>query len=265
MFGKPGAGKGTLTTRLFEKYGNKYGIEFIGTGDLLRAQVQGRTSIGRRAEGVIAAGGILDDELMLQLVSTKLEELRGKGGQNWILDGFPRTLGQASLLDPVLEKANSSLSLIINLDVPDEVILGRIADRWIHAPSGRVYNLSYNAPRIPGRDDVTGEALTKRPDDDPEIAARRLKTFYRETQPILQYYAARSITPGVPPLNVRPAPSPSNRPPPYLITLAGRTSDEIWPQLEDVVQRYFGIRADRTSVVEPSIAGPQSQLVKEVI
>lgn len=87
--------------------------------------------------------------------------------QHYILDGFPRTLGQGQLLDAHLRARNSPLNLIVNLDVPDRVILGRIADRWVHLPSGRVYNLSYNPPKVPGRDDETGEPLTKRPDDNP--------------------------------------------------------------------------------------------------
>jgi len=189
----------------------------------------------------MASGGILDDHIVLQLVSKKLDELRAMGVQNWILDGFPRTLGQGRLLDPLLRKLSSPLSLVINLEVPDEVILSRIADRWTHVKSGRVYNLSYNRPKIPGRDDITGEPLTKRPDDNPEIARRRLDAFYKTTSPLLQYYSAQAVSPGNPS-------SPSDaglsaHPQLYLTSLAGRTSDEIWPQLEDVVQGYFGVRA----------------------
>jgi len=175
-----------------------------------------------------------------------------------------RTLGQGSLLDPVLQKLHSPLTLVINLEVPDEVILGRIADRWIHAKSGRVYNLSYNRPMISGVDDLTGEPLTKRADDNPEVAARRLEVFYKTTSPLLQYYTARSTSPGAP----SPTPSPLGphaiQSPPHLVTLAGSTSDEIWPQLEDVVQRYFGLRAVRSSVVEPSLAVEGSRLAKGV-
>ena len=84
------------------------------------------------------------------------------------------------------------LTLVINLSVADSVILSRISDRWIHIPSGRVYNLSYNPPKIPGRDDLTGEALSKRPDDNPEIFARRLETYYKTTAPLMEYYAEQS-------------------------------------------------------------------------
>ncbi|KAF8343988.1 adenylate kinase-domain-containing protein [Cantharellus anzutake] len=233
MFGKPGSGKGTLSSKLVEKYD----IEPISTGDLLRAEVRARTEIGLRAESIMASGGILDDELVLQLVSNKLGELRERG--NWILDGFPRTLGQGRLLDPLLRKLSSPLSLIINLDVPDEEILNRIADRWTHAKSGRVYNLGYNKPKVPGRDDVTGEPLTKRPDDNPEVASKRLKTFYETTSPLLHYYATQSISPNT---GIPTSPNDSLQPQMYLMSIQGRSSDEMWPKIEEFVRRLFGVR-----------------------
>lgn len=140
------------------------------------------------------------------------------------------------------------MSLIVNLDVPDDVILSRISDRWVHLPSGRVYNLSYNPPKVAGHDDETGEPLIKRPDDNPvcfssltphpcvrvfcigltrdrhqEIFARRLEQFYASTSPLLAYYGAAASA------------DASTK----LVTLAGRTSDEIWPQLESVIRSNF--------------------------
>ena len=163
-----------------------------------------RTEVGQIAEEIVAKGGLLPDELMLRVVSSKLDTLRHKVcsnmiiteinkqritdllAQHWILDGFPRTVGQGKLLDAHLRlaalilcgrfpslscfsfrKQGLPLSLVVNLDVPDEVILARISDRWVHLPSGRVYNLSYNRPRVDGLDDETGEPLTKRSDDNP--------------------------------------------------------------------------------------------------
>lgn len=233
MFGKPGSGKGTLSSKLVQKYD----VEPISTGDLLRAHVRARTEIGLRAENIMASGGILDDDIVLEVVSTKLNELKERGVQNWILDGFPRTLGQGRLLDPLLRTLSTPLSLVINLDVPDQEILNRIADRWIHAKSGRVYNLGYNKPKIPGRDDVTGEPLTKRPDDNPDVAAKRLKAFYETTSPLLQYYSSQAVSPGIP-----SSPTDTFQPQLYLTSIEGRSSDEIWPQIEDVVRRYFGVR-----------------------
>jgi len=213
MFGKPGSGKGTLSTRLT----NKYEITFLSTGDMLRQEIAEKTEVGKVAEDIVASGGLLSDDIMIRIIAAKLDTLRDKP---WILDGFPRTLGQGELLDSHLRNSGKPLSLIVNLEVPDEVILGRISDRWVHLPSGRVYNLSYNQPKVEGRDDITGEPLTKRPDDNPEIFARRLKKFYESTSPLISYFSSRA--------------SPSTK----LVTLTGKTSDEIWPKLEEVVSTF---------------------------
>ncbi|KAF8580874.1 ADK-domain-containing protein [Ramaria rubella] len=218
MFGKPGAGKGTLSARLTQNYD----ISFLSTGDLLRHEIAEKSEVGRLAEEIVANGGLLSDDIMIRVITSKLDLLSDK---HWILDGFPRTLGQGELLDSHLRNAGNPLSLIVNLDVPDEVILNRISDRWVHLPSGRVYNLSYNRPRVEGRDDVTGEPLSKRPDDNPEIFSRRLKRFYESTSPLISYYASR-----VSPLT-------------NMVTLSGSTSDEIWPKLERVVKESFPIRS----------------------
>jgi len=218
MFGKPGAGKGTLSARLVKKYD----ILSLSIGDLIRQHIAERTEVGRQAEEIVAQGNLVPDDVVLKVVMNKLEALHDK---HWILDGFPRTLGQGKMLDTHLQNQNTPLSLVVNLDVADEVILSRISDRWVHLPSGRVYNMSYNRPKVDGFDDETGEPLTKRPDDNPEIFSRRLKQFYDSTSPLLAYYASSA--------------NKSTR----LVTLQGETSDQIWPQLDAVVRRNFpGIR-----------------------
>ncbi|THH08659.1 hypothetical protein EW146_g8920, partial [Bondarzewia mesenterica] len=225
MFGKPGAGKGTLSGRLV----NKYDILSLSTGDLLRQHIAEKTEVGLLAEDVVAKGGLLPDEIMLRVITSKLDYLHNKVYYSfspshlhlhWILDGFPRTLGQGKLLDTHLRTQNTPLTLVINLDVPDQVILSRITDRWVHLPSGRVYNMSYNRPMIDGFDDETGEPLTKRPDDNPETFARRLKQFYTSTSPLLSYYDSQQT---------------STSPLTKLVALSGETSDEIWPLLERTV------------------------------
>lgn len=243
MFGKPGAGKGTLSNRLVERYD----IEPVSTGDLLRAEVRAQTPLGREAEATMAAGGIVDDRIVLRLVANKLAHLQARGVHNWILDGFPRTLGQGQMLDPLLKKLGAPLNLVINLEVPDEVILSRIADRWIHLPSGRVYNLGYNKPNVPGHDDITGESLTKRPDDRPEVAAKRLATFYESTSPLMDYYTAQALTPPTSTTLYNPhairasRQSSSHSESLMLASIAGRTSDEIWPRLRSVVTGSFAV------------------------
>ncbi|TFK54767.1 ADK-domain-containing protein [Heliocybe sulcata] len=225
IFGKPGAGKGTLSGRLVKKYD----ITSLSGGDLLRHEISERTEIGKVAESIMANGDLVPDDLVLKIISSKLDQIRNK---HWILDGFPRTLAQGEMLDRHLKARATPLSLVINLDVPDEVILSRISDRWIHLPSGRIYNMSYNPPKVDGRDDVTGEPLTRRPDDNPEICARRLKQFYASTSPLLEYYASRpaSVT--------------------KLVTLRGETSDEIWPQLESVVKGTLSSLRERAEAKE---------------
>jgi adenylate kinase len=220
MFGKPGSGKGTLSGRLVKKYE----IMSLSTGDILRQNISERTEIGRLAEGVVARGGLLSDDIMLKVVTSQLDSLHYK---HWILDGFPRTLGQGKLLNEHLRTELMPLSLIINLDVADDVFLNRISERYVHLPSGRVYNSSFNRPKVEGRDDVTGEPLTKRPDDNPETFARRLQQFYASTSPLLSYYASDPLT--------------STK----LVTLKGETSDQIWPQLDAVVRQSFPSLTER--------------------
>lgn len=232
MFGKPGSGKGTLTARLVKKYD----ILSISTGDLLRQHIAERTEIGLQAEEIVAHGGLLPDEIMLKVVTSKLDLLHNK---HWILDGFPRTLGQGELLDNHLRRQGLPLSLVVNIDVPDDVILSRISDRWVHLPSGRVYNLSYNRPKVEGLDDETGEPLTKRPDDNPEIFGRRLTQFYAATQPLLTYYTACAKK-----SHHNPHQHPHQLAFPskhrlVLETLTGQTSDENWPLLDAIVRQSF--------------------------
>ncbi|KAJ6572895.1 adenylate kinase-domain-containing protein [Mycena sp. CBHHK59/15] len=184
---------------------------------------------------------------MLKIVASKLESIRNK---HWILDGFPRTVGQGELLDAHLKKQGTPLSLVVNLDVPDEIILSRISDRWVHLPSGRVYNLSYNPPKVDGFDDETGEPLIKRPDDNPEIFARRLAQFYASTSPLIAYYASaaqkRTPLPRAPHRHQHP--HQLAFPPAHALllkTLSGTTSDEIWPQLDALVRGAFPALRER--------------------
>lgn len=213
IFGKPCAGKGTLASKLTDKYD----IYSVSTGDLLRKHILERTDIGKEAEEIVASGGLLPDELVLDLVAQELDTLRNK---NWILDGFPRTQRQGRLLDNYLGKRNLPVSLVVNVDIRDDVILDWIADRWVHIPSGRVYSTSYKPPKVPGFDDVTGEPLTKRPDDTPEIFSRRLDHYYAQTSPLLYYYASRS---------------------PHATRLLNLDGDVnlLWPTLDSVVRESF--------------------------
>jgi adenylate kinase len=235
MFWKPGAGKGTLTSWLVEKYD----ILSLSTGDLLRQHIAEGTDIGRQAETIVARGALLPDQVMLRVVTTKLDSLHNK---HWILDGFPRTIGQGELLDAHLKKKNTPLTLVVNLDVSDDVISSRVSNRWVHLPSGRVYNLSYNPPKVQGRDDYTGELLTKRPDDNPETFSRRLAQFYNFTSPLLSYYTNSHKQQSATrkshqhPHQLAFLPSTSGL---KVRTFEGLTSDENWPHLDRLIQTAF--------------------------
>ncbi|KAI5450550.1 Adenylate kinase 2 [Naganishia albida] len=224
IFGKPGSGKGTLSARLVQKYD----LHFVSTGDVLRREIMNGTKVGKEAEAIVASGGLVSDELMLEIIQTELDKLHG---ESWILDGFPRTLRQAGLLDSALNEQGRPLNMIIHLAVPDAVIMKRISARWVHLPSGRVYNTQFksSAPKVPGLDDETGEPLTRRPDDRPETFQRRLEAFYESTSPLLDYFADKH--------------------PESLHELAGATSDEIWPQLEALIDPY-GIQRERLKPVD---------------
>ncbi|WWC87035.1 uncharacterized protein L201_001920 [Kwoniella dendrophila CBS 6074] len=182
IFGKPGSGKGTLSARLIKEYD----IAFVSTGDVLRKEIAAQSEVGKKAEAIVASGGLVSDELMLEIVKTELDRLHGK---SWIIDGFPRTLHQGELLDSVLNQENRPLNMIVHLNVPDAVIMARISARWVHLPSGRVYNTTYSAPKVPGKDDITGEPLSRRPDDTPETFSKRLQAYYESTAPLLEYFA----------------------------------------------------------------------------
>lgn len=254
MFGKPGAGKGTLSSRLVKKYD----LLSISTGDLLRQHIVQGTQIGQQAEEIMARGGLVPDDLMLKIVTSKLDGLHNK---HWILDGFPRTLKQGQLLEAHLRKQKTPLTLVVNLNVPDQVILNRISDRWVHLPSGRVYNASYNPPRVAGIDDVTGEALTRRPDDNPEVFSQRLQSFYASTSPLLEYYASlasQTPTPLQNP-NQHPHQLSIHRPAKVAVrSISGNTSDEIWPELDYIMRSMFPSlkqRADPAAKRTQDLAG----------
>ncbi|KAJ9118621.1 hypothetical protein QFC22_003841 [Naganishia vaughanmartiniae] len=279
IFGKPGSGKGTLSARLVQKYD----LHFVSTGDVLRREIMNKTKVGREAEAIVSSGGLVSDELMLEIIQTELDKLRGK---SWILDGFPRTLRQAGLLDSALNEQGRPLNMIIHLAVPDTVIMKRVSgehqysslfplstrgpSRWVHLPSGRVYNTQFqsSAPKVPGLDDETGEPLTRRPDDKPETFQRRLKAFYESTSPLLDYFAdhhpeslhelAGATSDEVRRASSSPTPFSYNANPQgqdLTLTLAAAPSDniagveKIWPQLEALIDPY-GIQRDRIRPVD---------------
>lgn len=206
LLGPPGAGKGTQTTKLLKQFPE---LKTISSGNLLRQHIRNGTRIGNMASQFIQKGILVPDELITRLVFQDVAKLSG----SWILDGFPRTLTQARNLSQYLGPLAKDINLVIELDVPESVIMSRIEDRWVHLPSGRTYNSSYNKPKLEGIDDVTGEPLMKRSDDNQLAMENRLRQYKIVTDPLKKYYKDRGL----------------------LTTISGDSSDLIFPMVLDSV------------------------------
>ncbi|GAM24485.1 hypothetical protein SAMD00019534_076600 [Acytostelium subglobosum LB1] len=180
IVGAPGSGKGTQSAKLERDFG----LKSISTGQILRKASTEDTELGRDIKAKLDSGQLLSDDYMFSLVKDYLSKIG-----SYLLDGFPRTTKQAEALDKWLEERNTPLDFVLYLDVPEEVLIERILDRWIHPASGRVYNSTYKVPKVPGTDDITGEPLVRRSDDNEELKIKdRIETYHRETMPILTHY-----------------------------------------------------------------------------
>ena len=179
LLGAPGAGKGTQATFICAKYA----IPQISTGDMLRAAVKSGTPIGIEAKKVMDAGGLVSDNLIINLVKERIAE--SDCAKGFLFDGFPRTIPQAD----AMKVAGVKLDYVLEIDVPFDAIIDRISGRRSHAPSGRTYHVRHNPPRIDGLDDITGEALTQRDDDREDTVRKRLEVYNAQTRPLVQYYS----------------------------------------------------------------------------
>ena len=185
FLGPPGAGKGTQAARIVAKHG----IPQLSTGDMLRAAVAAGTPVGVKAKAVMDSGGLVSDEIVIGIVADRIEEPDAKKG--FILDGFPRTVPQAKMLDEMLGKKGVAVDNVLDFQIPDEVLVERIEGRWIHAASGRSYHTKFSPPKVAGVDDITGEPLMKRKDDNAATLKSRLDAFHAQTQPVIDYYKSR--------------------------------------------------------------------------
>lgn len=180
LLGAPGAGKGTQAQFIMEKYG----IPQISTGDMLRAAVKAGTPLGLEAKKVMDAGQLVSDELIIGLVKERITQ--DDCAKGFLLDGFPRTIPQADAM-----VANGiHVDHVIEIDVPDEEIVKRMSGRRVHPGSGRVYHVVFNPPKEEGKDDVTGEELVIRPDDEENTVRKRLGIYHEQTKPLVDYYGA---------------------------------------------------------------------------
>jgi adenylate kinase len=178
LLGAPGAGKGTQAQFLMAKFG----IPQISTGDMLRAAIKAGTELGKQAKAVMDAGQLVSDDLIIGLVKERITQEDCKAG--FLLDGFPRTIPQAD----AMKENGVSVDHVLEFDVPDEVIVERMAGRRVHSGSGRVYHLVYNPPKTEGKDDVTGDDLSIRPDDEEATVRKRLAIYHEQTKPLVDFY-----------------------------------------------------------------------------
>ncbi len=184
LLGPPGAGKGTQARYVCDAYH----IPQISTGDMLRAAVSAGSPLGLAASRVMATGGLVSDEIIIGLVRDRLRE--PDCGNGYLFDGFPRTIPQAD----ALRDAGVALDDVLEIDVPDAVIVERMSGRRVHVASGRTYHVKYNPPKIPDRDDVTGEPLIQREDDREETVRKRLAVYHEQTEPLVAYYRQWAAT-----------------------------------------------------------------------
>ena len=180
LLGAPGAGKGTQAAYICQKYG----IPQISTGDMLRAAVKAGTAMGLAAKQVMDAGGLVSDEIIIGLVKERIAQSDCANG--FLFDGFPRTIPQAD----AMKTAGVKLDLVLEIDVPDETIIERMSGRRVHPASGRTYHLKFNPPKVPGKDDATGEELVQRADDSEATVRHRLDVYQNQTRPLVDYYAS---------------------------------------------------------------------------
>jgi adenylate kinase len=180
LLGAPGAGKGTQATFLCQKYG----IPQISTGDMLRAAVKAGTPLGLQADSIMKSGGLVNDDLIINLVKERIAQPDCAKG--FLFDGFPRTIPQAD----AMKAAGVKLDYVLEIDVPFEAIIERMSGRRSHPASGRTYHVKFNPPRVPGKDDVTGEDLIQRPDDHVDTVTKRLDVYAAQTRPLVDYYSS---------------------------------------------------------------------------
>ena len=178
LLGPPGAGKGTQAQNITREFS----IPQISTGDMLRAAIKAGTELGLKAKAVMDAGQLVSDDIILGLVKERIAKDDCKNG--FLFDGFPLTIPQAQ----ALVDAGITIDAVVELQVPDEKIVKRMSGRRVHLASGRTYHIVYNPPKVEGKDDVTGEPLVTRPDDQEDTVRARLKVYHSQTEPLVDFY-----------------------------------------------------------------------------
>ena len=180
LLGAPGAGKGTQANYIKEKYN----IPQISTGDMLRAAVKAGTPLGIAAKKVMDAGGLISDDIIINLVKERIKDADCANG--FLFDGFPRTIPQAQ----AMKDADIPIDYVVEIEVDDSEIVKRMSGRRVHLASGRTYHVIFNPPKVEGKDDITGEDLVQRLDDVENTVIKRLNVYHEQTKPLVDYYTA---------------------------------------------------------------------------
>ena len=185
LIGPPGAGKGTQAKRLYEHFD----LLYLATGDMMRAKRSEDSELGRRIDRIISEGGLVDDEVVCEVL---IERIDGDGKDGFLLDGFPRTEGQADILAAALERRGRSITAVLLIEAADEVIEKRLTGRRT-CPNGHVYHVEFNPPAEDGVCDEDGEPLHQRDDDKPETVRKRLATYHEQTEPLVERYENEGV------------------------------------------------------------------------